>query len=104
MFIDLREIERLVASCMHSSNSNGDWTRNLGMCPDQESNPQPFGVWDDAPTNLATWPGLILFFCCSCRHIFLVDQRVSLFKIYVQDKWLKLTLHQSDGKRDWAII
>ena len=27
-------------------------THNLGMCPDWESNPQPFGVWDDAPTEL----------------------------------------------------
>ena len=32
----------------------GDWTYNLGMCSDQESNPQPVGVWDDAPTNWAT--------------------------------------------------
>ena len=23
----------------------------LGMCSDWESNPQPFGVWDGAPTN-----------------------------------------------------
>ena len=30
----------------------GDPTQNLGMCPDQESNTEPFfGVWDDAPTN-----------------------------------------------------
>ena len=27
------------------------------MCPDWGSNPQPFGVQDDAPTNGATWPG-----------------------------------------------
>ena len=26
-------------------------TCNLGMCPDQESNPGLFGLWDDAPTN-----------------------------------------------------
>ena len=31
-----------------------DQTRNLGMCPDQESNPRPFSVWDYAPTNWAT--------------------------------------------------
>ena len=29
----------------------GDQTENLGMCPDWELNPQPFGVWDDAPTK-----------------------------------------------------
>ena len=34
-----------------------DWTLNIGMCPDSESNLQPFGVWDDAPINCATWPG-----------------------------------------------
>ena len=28
-------------------------TCNLGMCPDWESNPQPFGLWDDTPTNWA---------------------------------------------------
>ena len=39
--IDVREKHLLVAS---------------RLCPDQGLNPQPFGVWDDAPTNLATWP------------------------------------------------
>ena len=29
-----------------------DWTHNLAMFHDQESNFQHFGVWDDAPTNL----------------------------------------------------
>ena len=29
----------------------GDQTCNLGLCPGQESNSPPFGVWDDAPTN-----------------------------------------------------
>ena len=28
-----------------------DQTRNLGMCPDQESNWQPFSAWNEAPTN-----------------------------------------------------
>ena len=28
-----------------------DRIHKLGMCPEQESNSQPFGVWDDAPTN-----------------------------------------------------
>ena len=31
----------------------GDRTYNLGMCPDRESNPQHFGLWDNIPTN---WP------------------------------------------------
>ena len=34
-----------------------DGTCNLGMCPDQESNPKPFGIWDNAPTNWTTQPG-----------------------------------------------
>ena len=34
--ISVREKHLLVASCMR---------------PDQESNPQPFGVWDDTETN-----------------------------------------------------
>ena len=32
-------------------------TVNLGICPDWESNPQPFSVRDNAPTNRATWSG-----------------------------------------------
>ena len=27
------------------------WTLNMGMCPDQESNPQNSGVQDDTVTN-----------------------------------------------------
>ena len=59
MFIDFRERGRergnidvretsIVASCMCLT---GDPTHNLGMCPDQGLNPQPFGVWDNAPTK-----------------------------------------------------
>ena len=33
-----------------------DYTRSLGTSPDWESNPQPFGVQDDAPTNWANQP------------------------------------------------
>ena len=53
----------------------GDQTYNLGMCPDRESNPQPFGVWDDAtPSNWTICPGLqfhmfffkiLIFYCYS---------------------------------------
>ena len=36
-----------------------DWdpTYHLSMCPDRESNLQPFGVPDTAPTNQTTWLG-----------------------------------------------
>ena len=34
-----------------------DWICNLGMCPDQESKPQPFDAREDAPINWATQPG-----------------------------------------------
>ena len=29
----------------------GGQIHNLGMCPDQRSNPQHFGIQDDAPSN-----------------------------------------------------
>ena len=32
----------------------GDWTHNMGMCPNQESNQQPFSLRDNVPTNWAT--------------------------------------------------
>ena len=39
--IDVREKHRLVSSHMHPTRGR---THKLTMCPDQESNPQPFGV------------------------------------------------------------
>ena len=49
-----------------------DWTCNLSICPDQESNWRTFGAWDDAPTNRATltraWLGQIfMFFVPRCN-------------------------------------
>ena len=41
-----RNIDQLPPVC----DPSGDCTHNC-MCPDWESNPQPFGIWDDAPTN-----------------------------------------------------
>ena len=35
----------------------GDRTHILGMCPDRESNLQPFTVRNNAATKWATWPG-----------------------------------------------
>ncbi|KAF6123874.1 dynactin subunit 5 [Phyllostomus discolor] len=36
---------------LNGKTPTGDRTHNLVMCPDWELNPQPFGLWDDAPTN-----------------------------------------------------
>ena len=49
--IDVRET---LIVCLLIHGPTGDQTHNLGMCPDQELNLQPFGLWDDAPTNRAT--------------------------------------------------
>lgn len=38
--LDVREKHRLFLG--HAL--TGDWTHNLGMCPDQELNPQPCGI------------------------------------------------------------
>ena len=35
----------------------GDRTHNSGMCPDQESNPRPFALWDDAQPTEPTCQG-----------------------------------------------
>ena len=40
----------------------GDWTCNLGMCPNQESNPWPFGLQDNTPTNWAIPTRVNIFF------------------------------------------
>ena len=46
--IEVREKHQMVASRTHP---DWDQTYNRGTCPDWGSNPQPFGVWDDTPTN-----------------------------------------------------
>ena len=43
--------ERNIDWLPHVYTLTRDGTCKLGMCPDWELNPQPFGVWDDAPTN-----------------------------------------------------
>ena len=50
-YIHVREKHQLVAS--HTC-PNGDWNCNLGMCPNWELNPPPFGVRDSTLTNWAT--------------------------------------------------
>ena len=40
----------------------GYWTHNLGMCPEWDSNLQPFGVQDNVPINWATQPGINNFY------------------------------------------
>ena len=49
--MDVREKHWSVSSSLYS-----DWGLNLQFrhVPDWESNPQPLGVWDEAPTNWAT--------------------------------------------------
>ena len=61
MFIDLRGRERNIDWLPLVSALTRDQTCNLGMWPEWELNPQTFGVWDNAPTNLATWSELPLF-------------------------------------------
>ena len=51
--IDMSNMDQLSPVCIPAR----DRTHNLGMCPDQGSNPQPFGVQNDAPTIRASWPG-----------------------------------------------
>ena len=69
IFTDFREEERQRERKKHQYKRNTDWlpptcdqtrdqTPNLGMCPNRGSNPQPFSVWDNAPNDYATWPGL----------------------------------------------
>ena len=57
-------------------------TCNLGMCPDWESNPQPFSVWDDIPINWTTQSGHLCTFLISLLGFHCVSswvQRASHF-------------------------
>ena len=56
MFIDFREREgrekeRNMNRLLSVHALTGDQTCGLGMCPNLESNIQPFGVWNDTPIN-----------------------------------------------------
>ena len=46
--INMREKHRSTVFHMHPDREQ---THNLGMCPNCKSNPQPFGVQDNAPTS-----------------------------------------------------
>ena len=46
-----REREREMGQLPPVPAPNKNRTCNLGMCPDQESNPQPFAVQEDTPAN-----------------------------------------------------
>ena len=48
--------------CFPHAHQLGTEPASLGMCPDQESNPQPFGIQDNAPTNWTNWPGQAGFY------------------------------------------
>ena len=69
-----RDSEReTLIGCLHTHLPTRGWTRNLGMCPDQESNPQPFGVGDDIPTNWAKACYTNFYMSkCSCLAVHLV--------------------------------
>ena len=51
--------ERSIASCT-VLRPHQNQTHNLGICPDQEWNLQPFGVWDEAATELPS-QGMVVF-------------------------------------------
>ena len=43
--------------CLSHITPTGDWTCNLGMCPDQESNWRPFTLQDDIQPTELHWSG-----------------------------------------------
>ena len=58
-FIALRERGRkgereTSVGCLLVCMPTREWTCTLGLCPEQESNPRPFSLWDDAPTSATT--------------------------------------------------
>ena len=65
--IDVRERDTDPLPPVRTLTRGRPW--NLGTCPDQELSLQPFGVWDDAPTNGATRPGLPSHLCLTTVQI-----------------------------------
>ena len=64
-----------------------DQTCHLAMCPDQESNLQPFGIWNDTSTSWATQPGLSVLFLslrlCNCLLKSKYGTKGSLLKFHL---------------------
>ena len=50
--IDVRE--KTSTGCLLVHTLTGDQFSNAGRCPNQESNPRPFSLQDEAPTKRAT--------------------------------------------------
>lgn len=51
-------MDQLLPVCTLTQNR----THNLGLCPDQDPNPQPFSAQDGAPANEATLARAVLAF------------------------------------------
>ena len=87
-----RNIHQSVASWICP---NRDRTHTLGMYLDQELNLQPFGVWNNAPTSWATWPGH--FSIIDCPYMSLLFRFSSELVLYIildssLNQWIK-TFH-----------
>ena len=94
MFIDFRERgrererERNTNQLPPVCSPTREWTPNLGMFDQQsKSNPQPFGVRNDSPTNWATDHGRSATFL---RPV-IVNNTVPIFKISFTLLWFAMT-------------
>lgn len=81
--MDVRDKHLWVASYTRPA-LTWNWTRNLGMCPDQESNPRPFGEQVDAPTTWATWPGQTFKIFVAKDNAMTTNQEI--WKLYFKSK------------------
>ena len=73
MFIDFREKGEKLDPLPLVHAPTRDWTYNLVMYPDLESNLQPFGVWDDSPTEPPSQGGFFVFKLLGVRNIMAID-------------------------------
>lgn len=57
LLLERAEESETSTGCLPYALQPGIEPATLGVHPDQESNPKPFGIRDDAPTNRAARPG-----------------------------------------------
>ena len=84
-----------------------DQAHNRGMCRDRRQNPWPFGVWDNIPTNWATWPGTTYTFHVynlyslnitktittrkrQCIIIYIATEKVLIISFLIPTKWKRI--------------
>ena len=101
--IDVKEKHWLVASCTHPDQES-NLGYNLGLCPNLGLNPQPFGVWNKAPTNWALGQGsnnLVFNDYAYCLKLWVLSNTSATHQ---RDHWLQQSMERDPRSlQSWVL-